>query len=49
MSREEYLQGPTPVISGQVQKLLSKVYEEAVGRVTFLEAFPNKPFKRRRT
>ena len=49
LSLGEYLQGATPIISGQVQKLLSKVYNEAVGRVTYLEAFPNKPYKRRRT
>ena len=52
MSLEEYLQGPTPIISGKVQTLLSKAYEEAVGRVEYLERFSNRPvqiFKRRRT
>ena len=27
MTREEYLQGPTPIVSGKVTALLTKIYE----------------------
>jgi hypothetical protein len=49
LSLEQYLQGPTPVISGKVQTLLSLVYGKAAERSFGIETYPGGTFKRRRT
>ena len=48
MTREQYLQGPIPIVSGKVQALLSKVYKEAAETAVAIETYPGGPFKRRR-
>ena len=48
LSREEYLQGPTPVLSGKTQRLLLKVYQGAAEMAVGIETYPGGPLKRRR-
>ena len=48
LSREQYLQGPTPVLSGKVLALLSKVYQGAAEMAVGIETYPGGPLKRRR-